>query len=124
MGNIGAHYYDWRYKNAGQVAYPNPDIKPVTVAAGALGSPGNCIKMSFTPSTTASQIAANGQPLADMVGKITGYCFKVDILTSYAAVLTSMGANNTDVAWLAPLQYAVGNQKFGASVILATVRNG
>ena len=24
MGNIGAHYYDWRYKNAGQQTFPTP----------------------------------------------------------------------------------------------------
>ena len=124
MGNIGAHYYDWRYKNAGQQAFPNPDVKPVTVAAGQLGSPENPIKMAFAPSSNSTTILASGKPLGDLLGQVTGYSFKVDVPTSYAAVLTSMGAENTDVAWLAPLQYAVGNQKYQASVILATVRKG
>jgi phosphate/phosphite/phosphonate ABC transporter binding protein len=124
MGNIGAHYYDWRYKNAGQQAYPNADIKPITVAEGQLGSKSNPIKMTFTPSTQASAITASGEPLAAMLSQVTGYSVKINILTSYAAVLTSMGADNTDIAWLAPLQYAVGHQKYGVKVILATVRLG
>ena len=31
MGNIGAHYYDWRYNEAGKRTIPVADITPVTV---------------------------------------------------------------------------------------------
>ncbi|HKP54984.1 MAG TPA: phosphate/phosphite/phosphonate ABC transporter substrate-binding protein [Chloroflexia bacterium] len=124
MGNIGAHYYDWRYKNAGQQNFANADVTPIKVPAGQLGSPENPIKMAFAPSSNSTTILASGKPLGDLLSTVTGYSFKVDVPTSYAAVLTSIGAENTDVAWLAPLQYAVGHQKYGASVILATVRKG
>jgi phosphonate transport system substrate-binding protein len=39
-------------------------------------------------------------------------------------VIEAMGSNNVDVAWLAPFSYALANQKYGANVILATVRKG
>lgn len=126
MGNIGAHYYDWRYKNAGQQAYPNADVKLVTgLKAGDKGSPENPINLSFTPSQNSSSILASGQPLATLLTQITGYTFKVTSPpTSYAAVIEAMGGNNVDVAFLAPFQYAIANQKYGAQVMLVVVRKG
>ena len=124
MGNIGAHYFDWRYKGAGGQAFPNPQVKPVTVAAGELGSKENPIKMAFVPSASSSRILASGEPLGVLLGRITGYSYKVSVPTSYAAVIEAMGANNVDVAWLAPFSYALANQKHGAQVILSTVRKG
>ncbi|HEX9987136.1 MAG TPA: phosphate/phosphite/phosphonate ABC transporter substrate-binding protein [Chloroflexia bacterium] len=124
MGNIGAHYYDWRYKEAGSQRFPNPNVSPVTVAAGDLGSKENPIKMAFIPSASSTRILASGEPLAAQLGAVTGYSFKVSVPTSYAAVIEAMGSNNIDVAWLAPFSYALANQKYGAQVILSTVRKG
>jgi phosphate/phosphite/phosphonate ABC transporter binding protein len=124
MGNIGAHYYDWRYRNAGSQRFPNPDVRPIQVPAGQLGSPQNPIKMSFAPSAQSTTILANGEPLAQLLGQVTGYSFKVDVPTSYAAVISGMGAETVDVAWLAPFQYALANQRFGVDVQLVTVRKG
>ncbi|HEX8221945.1 MAG TPA: phosphate/phosphite/phosphonate ABC transporter substrate-binding protein [Chloroflexia bacterium] len=124
MGNIGAHYYDWRYKNAGQQAYANPDVKPVTPAAGSLGSPENPIKLAFAPSSNSTAILASGEPLGKLLTTITGYSYKVSVPTSYAAVIEAMGSGNVDVGFLAPFQYAIANQKYGAQVMLVTVRKG
>ncbi|MDQ3707518.1 MAG: phosphate/phosphite/phosphonate ABC transporter substrate-binding protein [Chloroflexota bacterium] len=124
MGNIGAHYYDWRYKNAGQQAYANPDVKPVTPAPGSLGSPENPIKLAFAPSSNSTAILASGEPLGRLLGQVTGYTYKVSVPTSYAAVIEAMGSNNVDVGFLAPFQYAIANQKYGAQVMLVTVRKG
>jgi phosphate/phosphite/phosphonate ABC transporter binding protein len=124
MGNIGAHYYDWRYKNAGQSSYANPDVKPVTPAAGSLGSPENPIKLAFAPSSNSTAILASGEPLGKLLTTITGYSFKVSVPTSYAAVIEAMGSNNVDIGFLAPFQYAIANQKYGAQVMLVTVRKG
>jgi phosphate/phosphite/phosphonate ABC transporter binding protein len=124
MGNIGAHYYDWRYKGAGQRAITRPDVRPVTVAAGELGSTQNPIKMAFVPSASSARILASGEPLGRLLGQITGYSFKVSVPTSYAAVIESMGSNNIDVAWLAPFSYALAHQKYDAQVILSAVRLG
>ena len=124
MGNIGAHYYDWRYKNAGAERFPNPTVKPVTVPAGQLGSKDKPINMAFVPSASSAKVLASGKPLADLLTQITGYSFNVSVPTSYAAVIEAMGSNNVDVAWLAPFSYALANQKYGAQVILSTVRKG
>ena len=124
MGNIGAHYYDWRYKEAGQRNFANATVTPVKVAAGDLGSPENPIKMAFIPSASSATILASGEPLAQLLGQVTGYSYKVSVPTSYAAVIEAMGSNNVDVAWLAPFSYALANQKYGAQVILTTVRKG
>jgi phosphate/phosphite/phosphonate ABC transporter binding protein len=124
MGNIGAHYYDWRYKEAGQRVIPDADIVPVKPAPGELGSKEKPINMAFVPSSNTSGVLANGTPLGQLLGQVTGYEFKVSVPTSYAAVIEAMGSNNVDVAWLAPFSYALANQKYGAQVILGAVRQG
>lgn len=124
MGNIGAHYYDWRYNNAGQQSFVVPTVTPVQVPAGELGSPQKPINMAFVPSSNSTAVLASGKPLGDLLGKVTGYTFNASVPTSYAAVIEAMGSNNVDVAWLAPFSYALANQKYGAQVILATVRKG
>lgn len=124
MGNIGAHYYDWRYNNAGAERFPNATVTPVTVPAGQLGSKEKPIKMAFVPSANSAKVLGSGRPLADMLTAATGYSFDVSVPTSYAAVIEAMGSNNVDVAWLAPFSYALANQKYGAQVILSTVRKG
>lgn len=122
MGNIGAHYYDWRYNGAGKRTIPVSDITPITVNAGDLGSAENPIKMAFEPSSNSTKIIASGQPLGDLLSQVTGYKFDVSVPTSYAAVIEAMGSSNVDVAWLAPFSYALANQKYGAQVILGTIR--
>ena len=124
MGNIGAHYYDWRYKEAGQRVLENANVTPVTPKAGEIGSKDKPINMAFVPSSNSTRVLANGEPLGRLLGQVTGYEFKVSVPTSYAAVIEAMGSNNVDVAWLAPFSYALANQKYGANVILATVRKG
>ncbi len=124
MGNIGAHYYDWRYNDAGKRASQAVTVTPVKPAAGELGSAENPIKMAFVPSSNTTGVLANGTPLGQLLGQITGYEFKVSVPTSYAAVIEAMGSDNVDVAWLAPFSYALANQKYGAQVILGTVRLG
>lgn len=122
MGNIGAHYYDWRYKGAGATLVAKTDVRPVTVPAGELGSAQKPINMAFVPSSSSTRVLASGEPLGRLLGQITGYNFKVSVPTSYAAVIEAMGSNNVDVAWLAPFSYALANQKYGAQVILSSVR--
>jgi phosphonate transport system substrate-binding protein len=125
MGNIGQHYYDWRYKNAGRdpIQANSPDIKPITVADGELGSASKPIKMAFVPSANTQSIIANGQPIADQLSKITGYKYEISVPTSYAAVIEAMGSEKADVAWLAPFAYVLANQKYQAQVIMTSVRN-
>jgi phosphonate transport system substrate-binding protein len=95
-----------------------------TVNQAALGSPGNPLKMAFVPSADSQKVLASGQPLADLLSQQTGLSFTVSVPTSYAAVIEAMGANNVDVGWLAPFAYVLAQDKFGAQVVLASVRGG
>jgi phosphonate transport system substrate-binding protein len=96
----------------------------VQVPANALGSPQNPIKMAFVPSSQTSTILRNGEPLAALLSRITGYSFRVSVPTSYAAVVEAIGSNQVDVAWLAPFSYVLAHEKYGAQVILSAVRKG
>src|SRR5688572_28032252 len=90
MGNIGAHYYDWRYKNAGQQAFPKLNVQPVTVSAGQLGSKERPIHKVYTTSVKSQAITTNGPPLAALFSQITGYSITVPVpATSYAVVIES-----------------------------------
>ena len=89
-----------------------------------VGTPARPLAMAFVPSGDTTRILASGKPLADLLEKETGYKIEASVPTSYAAVIEAMGAGKVDVGWLAPFSYALAHKKFGAEVILATVRAG
>lgn len=89
-----------------------------------LGSKDNPLKMAFVPSSDAQKVLASGDPIGRLLERETGYTVKVSVPTSYAAVVEAMGANNVDVGWLATFAYVLARDKFGAEVILASVRQG
>jgi phosphonate transport system substrate-binding protein len=91
---------------------------------GALGTPGNPLKMAFVPSQDSQKVLASGQPLADLLSQQTGLSFAVSVPTSYAAVIEAMGAQNVDIGWLAPFAYVLAKDKFNTQVILSSVRGG
>jgi phosphonate transport system substrate-binding protein len=91
---------------------------------GALGTPGNPLKMAFVPSSDSQKVLGSGQPLADLLSQQTGLSFTVSVPTSYAAVIEAMGANNVDIGWLAPFAYVLAKDKFNSQVILSSVRGG
>ena len=80
--------------------------------------------MAFVPSSDSAKVLASGKPLGDLLSKEIDLPVEVSVPTSYAAVIEAMGANNVDVAWLAPFSYVLAHQKFGADVILSSVRSG
>lgn len=88
-----------------------------------LGTPGNPIKMALVPSLDTRKLVISGQKLAELLKKETGLTFKVSVPTSYAAVVSAMGAGTVDVGWLSPLPYVIAHDQYGVKVILRTVRN-
>jgi phosphonate transport system substrate-binding protein len=80
--------------------------------------------MAFVPSLDAQAVLATAQPLADALNRETGLFFDVSVPTSYTAVIEAMGAGQVDVAWLATFAYVLAHDKYGAEVILSTVRQG
>src|SRR3954447_9942193 len=97
---------------------------PKPLLASGLGSAATPLKMAFVPSADSQKVLGSGQPLSDLLTRFTGLTFQVSVPTSYAAVIEAMGANNVDVGWLAPFAYVLAKDKFGAEVILASVRGG
>src|SRR4051812_43046134 len=71
----------------------------------AVGSAERPLKMAFTPSADTQKILATAKPLADLLEKETGYKIESSVPTAYAPLVEAMGANQVDVAWLAPFAY-------------------
>ncbi len=101
-----------------------PAVAKPTEAAKAAPAAGQVVKMAFVPSTDSAKVLASGEKIGQLLEKETGLKFQVSVPTSYAAVLEAMNAGQIDVAWLAPLSYVVGNNKYGVELILTTTRNG
>jgi phosphonate transport system substrate-binding protein len=80
--------------------------------------------MAFVPSLDAQTVLSTAQPLADALNRETGLYFDVSVPTSYTAVIEAMGAGQVDVAWLATFAYVLAHEKYGAEVMLSTVRQG
>jgi phosphonate transport system substrate-binding protein len=90
---------------------------------GALGTAQNPIRMALVPSLDTKKLSASGKVLAKLMEKETGLKYKVDVPTSYTAVIAAMGAGNVDVGWLSPIPYVIAHDKYGVKVILTTVRD-
>lgn len=106
-------------------AAPSPAASPAaSPSPAASGAVPPVIRMAFVPSTDSNRVLASGRPIGDMLAREIGQPVEVSVPTSYAAVIEAMGANNVDVAWLAPFSYVIAHQKYGAEVILSSVRQG
>jgi len=88
-----------------------------------LGSPQNPIKMALVPSLDTRKLIASGEKLAELLRKYTGLTFEVTVPTSYAAVVSAMGAGKVDVGWLSPLPYVIAHDQYGVQVVLRTIRD-
>lgn len=88
-----------------------------------LGSKQNPIRMALVPSLDTQKLVISGEKLAVLLKKETGLNYKISVPTSYAAVISAMGASNVDVGWLSPLPYVIAHDQYGVEVILTTVRN-
>ncbi|MDH7602301.1 MAG: PhnD/SsuA/transferrin family substrate-binding protein, partial [Armatimonadota bacterium] len=88
-----------------------------------LGSPENPIKMALVPSLDTRKLIASGEKLAELLKKYTGLTFEVTVPTSYAAVVSAMGAGKVDVGWLSPLPYVIAHDQYGVRVVLRTIRD-
>ncbi len=89
-----------------------------------LGSEKNPIVMSFVPSGEVERIATSAEELGKLLEKETGYKFKTNVATSYAAVVEAMGTGKAHIGWLNTLSYLLAHKKYGVEVILVTVRYG
>ena len=89
----------------------------------ALGTQSNPIKMAMVPSLDTQKLVKSGEKLGQLLEKETGLKYEVSVPTSYAAVVSAMGAGTVDVGWLSPLPYVLAHDQYGVEVVLTTVRD-
>jgi Tol biopolymer transport system component len=94
MGNIGLHYYDWRYKDAGK-----PSVTP-TVAAGTT-TPAPAASASSTPPVSTPAATFTNTPAPTVTGtpptSTPTATPTINVLTQGAIVFTSKRSANLDI---------------------------
>ena len=100
-----------------------PTAAPATAApTQALGTADRPIVMAFVPSQDTARITASGKAIAASLEASTGLKWDVSVPTSYAATIEGMCSGQIDIAWLAPLSFALASQRNCADVMLGTLR--
>jgi phosphonate transport system substrate-binding protein len=89
----------------------------------AIGSAERPIVMALVPSLDTQKLVKDGEVMAKLLEEQTGLKFKIEVPTSYTAVVTAMGAGKVDVGWLSPIPYVIAHDKYGVRVILTSVRD-
>ncbi len=80
------------------------------------------LTMAFVPSAQAQQVLTNAQPIADFVSREVGVKVKVQVPTSYAAVVEGLTSKNVDVAWVGALAYVAAHERSGAEPMTKSQR--
>ena len=81
------------------------------------------IRMLFVPSVEQGTLVERGDELATFIRRDSGLTLKVDVPTSYAAVIQALGSGQADVAWMPAFAYVIANARYGAEAKLQVVRS-
>lgn len=92
---------------------------PNTARVGSVERP---IVFAFAPSQDVARATASGAALASALSQATGLSWTVTVPASYAAVIESLCAGQTDVATIAPLQMALLVDRGCGHPILSALR--
>lgn len=99
-----------------------PAASPTAAPTQALGTADRPIIMAFVPSQDTARVTASGRAIAAALKTATGLEWDVTVPTSYSATIEAMCAGQVDVAWLAPLSFALAKQRNCADVMLSSLR--
>lgn len=80
------------------------------------------VRLLFVPSVEQGTLVQRGDEMATFIRRDTGMTLKVDVPTSYAAVIQALGSGQADVAWMPAFAYAIANARYGAEARLQVVR--
>lgn len=98
---------------------------PVLAACDKRAAAPKELTMAFVPSVESQKIVDAGGPLAKMLGDEIGMRVDLKVLPDYTVVVEGAGAGKIDVAWMPPLAYVLGKQKYpGLKGILMVTRFG
>lgn len=98
-----------------------PTPEPTAVPMGTADNP---FILALAPSATTQELQAGGDAIAAKLSEMTGYTFKVNVPTNYAAMVEAMGAGNAHIGFMPPLAYMLAKFKGYADVGLVVLRNG
>ncbi len=98
-----------------------PDA-PAAPAAGELGAADNPIVITFVPSVDVGKITKGGQEMADCLGKMTGFSFKIEVGTSEAASVEAMGGGKAQMGFLNTFPILLAHEKYQVDVALVAQR--
>jgi phosphonate transport system substrate-binding protein len=99
-----------------------PIAKPITPAAGALGSPDKPITITFVPSGDTGKLTPVATDIADCLTKMTGLSFGIEFGTSFGASIESMGAGKAQVGFLNTFSVLLAEAKYSIVPVLANER--
>lgn len=91
---------------------------------GELGTANNPVKFFFVPSVDAHVLTEKTKDLKAFLEKHTGYSFKIQVPTSFIAVVEAFGTKRADIASMNTFGYILANQKFGAEALITVERFG
>lgn len=91
---------------------------------GPIGSAGNPIKIFFVPSVDVKVIEDTSEALKQYLEETTPYKYRVNIPTSFIAVVEAFGTKRADVASLNTFGYILANERYGAEARLTVIRHG
>ena len=80
------------------------------------------IRMLFVPSVEQGTLVRRGDQLATYIRQDTGLTLKVEVPTSYAAVIQALGSGQADLAWMPAFAYVIANARYEAEARLQVVR--
>lgn len=99
-----------------------PIAKPITPAAGALGSADKPIIITFVPSGDTGKLTPVATEIADCLTKMTGLTFGIEFGTSFGASVEAMGAGKAQVGFLNTFSVLLAEAKYQIVPVLANER--
>ncbi|MCC2678300.1 MAG: phosphonates-binding protein [Pseudobdellovibrio sp.] len=89
-----------------------------------LGSKENPIKFYLVPAQDVLTLVEQGKVLQKYLSAELGLEFRIEVPSSYVAVVEAMGSKRADVAILNTLGYVLANEKYGAEAKLKLMNRG
>ena len=80
------------------------------------------ITMLFVPSVEQGTLVQRGDDFARFMREDVGLSLRIEVPTSYAAVIQALGSGNADLAWMPAFAYVIANARYGAEARLQVVR--
>ena len=80
------------------------------------------ITMLFVPSVEQGTLVQRGDDFARFMREDVGLSLRIEVPTSYAAVIQALGSGQADLAWMPAFAYVIANARYGVEARLQVVR--